>query len=82
MFSAVSLQRRMSSEVEDEASKDNWLPPSPPPTATGAPAKFSQASPCVIKVVGVGGGGGNAVNRMVETQILDEQADRESSEKI
>jgi cell division protein FtsZ len=71
MFSAVSLQRRMSSEVEDEASKDNWLPPSPPPTATGAPAKFSQASPCVIKVVGVGGGGGNAVNRMVETQILD-----------
>jgi len=32
--------------------------PSPKPT-----------SPCIIKVVGVGGGGGNAVNRMVETQI-------------
>lgn len=28
------------------------------------------ASPCVIKVVGVGGGGGNAVNRMVDTKIM------------
>jgi len=27
------------------------------------------ASPCVIKVLGVGGGGGNAVNRMVESNI-------------
>lgn len=27
------------------------------------------ASPCVIKVLGVGGGGGNAVNRMVESDI-------------
>ncbi|GMI45944.1 hypothetical protein TrCOL_g653 [Triparma columacea] len=27
------------------------------------------ANPCVIKVLGVGGGGGNAVNRMVETNI-------------
>lgn len=26
-------------------------------------------SPCVIKVLGVGGGGGNAVNRMIETRI-------------
>lgn len=26
-------------------------------------------SPCVIKVIGVGGGGGNAVNRMIETEI-------------
>jgi cell division protein FtsZ len=25
--------------------------------------------PCVIKVIGVGGGGGNAVNRMIETRI-------------
>ena len=29
------------------------------------------ASPCVIKVVGVGGGGGNAVNRMIETSNPD-----------
>ena len=27
------------------------------------------ASPCVIKVIGVGGGGGNAVNRMVEAGL-------------
>mmetsp|Transcript_33637 Transcript_33637/g.44877 ORF Transcript_33637/g.44877 Transcript_33637/m.44877 type:complete len:559 (+) Transcript_33637:278-1954(+) len=26
-------------------------------------------SPCVIKVLGVGGGGGNAVNRMIQTRI-------------
>ncbi|KAJ8604783.1 hypothetical protein CTAYLR_001042 [Chrysophaeum taylorii] len=28
-----------------------------------------QTAPCCIKVIGVGGGGGNAVNRMVETAI-------------
>ena len=27
------------------------------------------AAPCTIKVLGVGGGGGNAVNRMIETRI-------------
>ena len=27
------------------------------------------APPCVIKVVGIGGGGGNAVNRMIQSQI-------------
>ena len=27
------------------------------------------SSPCLIKVLGVGGGGGNAVNRMIETNI-------------
>jgi len=26
-------------------------------------------APCIIKVLGVGGGGGNAVNRMIQTQI-------------
>mmetsp|Transcript_14401 Transcript_14401/g.19265 ORF Transcript_14401/g.19265 Transcript_14401/m.19265 type:complete len:418 (+) Transcript_14401:156-1409(+) len=35
-------------------------------TADGLPL---QTAPCCIKVVGVGGGGGNAVNRMVETAI-------------
>eukprot|EP00568_Trieres_chinensis_P005255 CAMPEP_0183305636 /NCGR_PEP_ID=MMETSP0160_2-20130417/10314_1 /TAXON_ID=2839 ORGANISM="Odontella Sinensis, Strain Grunow 1884" /NCGR_SAMPLE_ID=MMETSP0160_2 /ASSEMBLY_ACC=CAM_ASM_000250 /LENGTH=243 /DNA_ID=CAMNT_0025468869 /DNA_START=203 /DNA_END=931 /DNA_ORIENTATION=+ len=29
----------------------------------------NSASPCVIKVLGVGGGGGNAVNRMIETRV-------------
>ena len=28
-------------------------------------------SPAVIKVIGVGGGGGNAVNNMIESQIQD-----------
>lgn len=27
------------------------------------------ANPCVIKVLGIGGGGGNAVNRMIQTRI-------------
>ena len=42
---------------------------SPVPSARRAPAPLAQegvASPCVIKVVGVGGGGGNAVNRMIQ----------------
>ena len=38
-------------------------PPLTPQAAVSPPAQ----SPCVIKVVGVGGGGGNAVNRMYET---------------
>ena len=46
-------------------------PPQPlqvvPPAAPIVPE--GQTTPCVIKVVGVGGGGGNAVSRMVETQI-------------
>jgi cell division protein FtsZ len=32
------------------------------------------ASPCVIKVVGVGGGGGNAVNRMIQFGATDSTA--------
>lgn len=44
----------------------------PPPTPQSAPMSLPNSkptSPCIIKVVGVGGGGGNAVNRMVETNI-------------
>ena len=33
------------------------------------PPESSPAPPCVIKVLGVGGGGGNAVNRMIQTRI-------------
>ena len=29
----------------------------------------SAISPCVIKVIGVGGGGGNAVMRMIDTGV-------------
>lgn len=35
--------------------------------ASSSPAQ--PGPPCVIKVLGVGGGGGNAVNRMIETRI-------------
>lgn len=34
-----------------------------------SPPLTSAAPPCVIKVLGVGGGGGNAVNRMIQTRI-------------
>lgn len=33
------------------------------------PPSTNTAPPCVIKVVGIGGGGGNAVNRMIQSQI-------------
>ena len=56
------------SSAEDELGYN----PLPPPTAavlnTPAQNPGYQASPCVIKVVGVGGGG--TPNRMVETNIL------------
>ena len=51
----------------DEFSTDEGAAPGAAPqlfTADGAPL---MTAPCCIKVVGVGGGGGNAVNRMVET---------------
>jgi len=38
---------------------------SPPPS----PSNIEGASPCIIKVIGVGGGGGNAVMRMIETGV-------------
>lgn len=42
-----------------------------PPIETqgGAIMPEGGANPCVIKVLGVGGGGGNAVNRMIQTRI-------------
>jgi hypothetical protein len=58
------------------------------PSATVSPSTSSYASispshgiipdggisPCVIKVVGVGGGGGNAIMRMIETGVQGEKA--------
>mmetsp|Transcript_10413 Transcript_10413/g.18851 ORF Transcript_10413/g.18851 Transcript_10413/m.18851 type:complete len:459 (+) Transcript_10413:34-1410(+) len=41
----------------------------PPLTESDIIMPEGSANPCVIKVLGVGGGGGNAVNRMVETNI-------------
>ncbi len=40
-----------------------------PLTAAGGILPDGGISPCVIKVVGVGGGGGNAVTRMIETGV-------------
>lgn len=53
-----ALQSRLA--LEDEYDTDT------PTTADGYPLA---CAPCCIKVIGVGGGGGNAVNRMVETAI-------------
>merc|ERR1719424_1115347 len=38
----------------------------PPARRAVAPTAQDVMAPCVIKVVGVGGGGGNAVNRMIQ----------------
>lgn len=68
----VVLRSDASASAEDETFYDP-LPPTPVapmPVGAAESAANYQASPCVIKVVGVGGGGGNAVNRMVETNIL------------
>lgn len=40
-----------------------------PGTSEGAIAPAEPGPPCIIKVLGVGGGGGNAVNRMISTRI-------------
>ena len=37
-------------------------------------AMQAPVSPCVIKVVGVGGGGGNAINRMIQFGQADKEA--------
>ena len=49
---------------------------SPAPPATPAPAVTAGPgmSPCTIKVIGVGGGGGNAVNRMIQFGQADNTA--------
>ena len=40
-----------------------------PVTMSSSDDPGSAISPCVIKVIGVGGGGGNAVMRMIETGV-------------
>lgn len=47
-----------------------WARTAAPTIRTAAETSALETSPCVIKVIGVGGGGGNAVNRMVETKIM------------
>lgn len=65
----------MNSDLLGDDSFAPLVPPTPAPPPpeiieeVGMPPLSSSTGPCVIKVVGVGGGGGNAVNRMVETNI-------------
>jgi len=63
-------------ETDDESDQDGDSEGSsaqqqqPKPSSSTTPTPQSNAAPpCVIKVLGVGGGGGNAVNRMIQTRI-------------
>ena len=56
----LCMTRAAISMQEDDFSVE-YVPP-PPPPAQANPGM----SPCSIKVVGVGGGGGNTLNRMVQ----------------
>ena len=48
------------------------MPPQASPSPPSAPKKTQFANSCNIKVIGVGGGGGNAVNRMISSAgVLD-----------
>lgn len=49
--------------------ENSELPPPVYEEAFSSRVPPDPTAPCVIKVLGVGGGGGNAVNRMIETQI-------------
>jgi cell division protein FtsZ len=57
---AAPAPRRAALRLQDEFSVE-YAPPPPPAVMPGL-----GMSPCVIKVIGVGGGGGNTLNRMVE----------------
>ena len=65
-----STTKLHSSSLDDTSSSKPSTPFSPPSLQ---PDEFvtpeGMTTPCVIKVLGIGGGGGNAVNRMVETNI-------------
>eukprot|EP00977_Amphora_coffeiformis_P013808 scaffold3731_cov156-Amphora_coffeaeformis.AAC.6 len=54
----VVLQSSMEDDFVAEIYDDDGAMNKPPP-----------GPPCVIKILGVGGGGGNAVNRMIQTRI-------------
>jgi cell division protein FtsZ len=65
------LQQQFTSRVRLWSSLDNGLESPFGGTNGEIPASGipDPTPPCVIKVIGVGGGGGNAVNRMIETRI-------------
>jgi len=58
---------RMQYAQEDEPVLDRSAPiPTAAPAPAPKPAPAPGLSPCTIKVIGVGGGGGNTINRMVQ----------------
>mmetsp|Transcript_14583 Transcript_14583/g.21563 ORF Transcript_14583/g.21563 Transcript_14583/m.21563 type:complete len:464 (-) Transcript_14583:194-1585(-) len=66
---AQSVIMRRMSEVDDLDELFEEEPTTPWTEYETMLPEGAEASPCVIKVLGVGGGGGNAVNRMIETEI-------------
>ena len=58
----TAMPRRAMLRMDEEAEAEP-PPVTPPPRAAAAAPGLS---PCTIKVIGVGGGGGNTLNRMVE----------------
>lgn len=67
-------RKRSSSSLYSNVDEEDEIPAPPPPENINQDLGIIMpeeglGSPCVIKVLGVGGGGGNAVNRMIETRI-------------
>jgi hypothetical protein len=56
-------------EVQQNAGSGLWLPPQRPERRSVKAQAANNFSAAQIKVVGVGGGGSNAVNRMLSSQL-------------
>jgi cell division protein FtsZ len=70
------IQPSLSPRTQIGTTSSNWRPDSDSHSRLSALGDRESGGslpdptpPCVIKVLGVGGGGGNAVNRMIETRI-------------
>ena len=72
MFRAPTKRRPIESVVPPDPPQQLLRQPriAPQEAAAEAAEVVFGANPCNIKVIGVGGGGGNAVDRMVETGIM------------
>ncbi len=66
-FSTLSSSRYTLSHLKSSSSSSSSEIPSSIDESIIIPE--NGIAPCIIKVLGVGGGGGNAVNRMIQTQI-------------
>jgi cell division protein FtsZ len=66
-------QERLRHAFSSDLPENMMSPPPPPPTAQPAPAYYPPANDQVgspqLRVVGVGGAGVNAVNRMIEAEV-------------